>query len=422
MDEIRRLRRKFILTATLAVVIIVTVALGLINAMAYVRMQEEVDDHLTMISENDGHLPNVPAPKRDTLIDEPDWYNDSPESHYQMRYFSVLMTQSGELVRANLNNIASFGKLDVQECIKEVLASKTPKGTFKRNRAHYSYQITEPDSTHYLLVVLDTTRDYGAVEQFMRYSFRFGLICVVIYALILIGICNIIIRPFINNMQNQKRFITNASHELKTPIAIISANAEAMELLQGKSEWTTNILTQVKRLTHLINDLITLAKMGERTRKDLKLTEVNVSGLLDNSVESFRPLVLDDNGKKIEAQIEPNVVAKTEEKSLYEIFNILMDNAVKYCDPNGTITAALSKSGRHGFKVSVSNSYAAGANKDYTHFFERFYRGDTSHSTGTGKVAGYGIGLSMARDLTELLKGSIKVSFKDGIITYTVQF
>ena len=377
MQEIHRLRRKFILAATLAVIIILSVALGLINIIGHVRMQDEIDSHLTMISRNNGQMPRSQIPRTDSLLQDPDWYNDSPESLYQMRYFSVLMNRSGTFVSANLNHIASFGKLDVEETVRAINASGKTRGSFRKNRAHYDFLVTQPDTDHSLIVVLDTTRDLAAVEAFMLYSLRFGLFCVIIYVLILMAICNVIIRPFVENMQNQKRFITNASHELKTPIAIISANAEALELLQGKSEWTKNIITEVKRLTHLINGLISLG------------------------------------------QIEPGIVAQTEEKSLFEIFNILMDNAVKYCDEGGTITAALTKNGRHGFRASVSNSYAQGADKDYTHYFERFYRGDESHSS--DKVPGYGIGLSMAKELTELLKGSIAVSYKDGVITYTVK-
>jgi signal transduction histidine kinase len=418
MQEIHRLRRKFILAATLAVIIILSVALGLINIIGHVRMQDEIDSHLTMISRNNGQMPRSQIPRTDSLLQDPDWYNDSPESLYQMRYFSVLMNRSGTFVSANLNHIASFGKLDVEETVRAINASGKTRGSFRKNRAHYDFLVTQPDTDHSLIVVLDTTRDLAAVEAFMLYSLRFGLFCVIIYVLILMAICNVIIRPFVENMQNQKRFITNASHELKTPIAIISANAEALELLQGKSEWTKNIITEVKRLTHLINGLISLARMGERSREDLKLAPVDVSALLTDAVDSFRPLVLGST-KKIVCQIEPGIVAQTEEKSLFEIFNILMDNAVKYCDEGGTITAALTKNGRHGFRASVSNSYAQGADKDYTHYFERFYRGDESHSS--DKVPGYGIGLSMAKELTELLKGSIAVSYKDGVITYTVK-
>lgn len=105
------------------------------------------------------------------------------------------------------------------------------------------------------------------MESFVRYSLRFGIGCILVYVLVLTGLCNLIIRPFVDNMENQKRFITNAGHELKTPIAIISANTEALELIQGKSEWTANILTQVKRLSRLISSLITLSKMGENVRK-----------------------------------------------------------------------------------------------------------------------------------------------------------
>ncbi len=252
----------------------------------------------------------------------------------------------------------------------------------------------------------------------MRYSIWFGLACVVFYVLILAALCNVAIQPFVRNMENQKRFITNAGHELKTPIAIISANAEAIEMLNGKSQWTDSILKQVRRLTNLIQDLIMLSKMGERSQVDLVITDVDFSATVHSVVDSFRQLAADGE-KKLTAEIADGIKVKGDSKCLYELVNILVDNAVKYCDDKGTIAVALRKPrlGK-GAVVTVTNDYADGTNVDYSRFFERFYRGDTSHNS---QKAGYGIGLSMAEELTKLMKGKINVSYKEGRITFTVR-
>lgn len=199
--------------------------------------------------------------------------------------------------------------------------------------------ITPQPNGDYLIVIMDCTRDVAAVRTFMRYSLWFGVGCIILYVVILAALCNLAIKPFIRNMENQKRFITNAGHELKTPIAIISANTEALELISGKSQWTENILKQVQRLSKLINDLIMLSKMDEQ-KQELVIEDVNVSELAASVAESFQ-MVAQEAGKTISTEIAPAVVVRSDSKRLYTLVNILMDNAVKYCDDGGAIAVSV---------------------------------------------------------------------------------
>ena len=226
MAEIQRLRRKFILVGTLAVIIIVVGALGLINTISYMRMQHSVFSLLTSISENGGQLPRREGERPSSWIEDPDWYNDSPESIYQIRYFSIVLDRLGNVEDVNLSRIASFSESEAVQVVRSVIESQRDRGIFRKNRASYSYMVTPLDNHQYRIVIMDSTKDVAAVESFVRYSLRFGIGCILVYVLVLTGLCNLIIRPFVDNMENQKRFITNAGHELKTPIAIISANTE----------------------------------------------------------------------------------------------------------------------------------------------------------------------------------------------------
>lgn len=423
MNMVHRLRRKFILMALIAVVIILTGALGLINVISYMKMESEVTTLLNVIAQNGGMMPahQIPLPSESwsSWLNDPEWYNNTPEFAHQTRYFSAFVDETnGKVTQLNLTNISAFDQQEALEVIDKVLENQQKQGVFKKERASYAFLVSPQPGGDYMVVVMDCTRDVAAVEAFMRYSVRFGLICVLLYILVLSFLCNFAIQPFVENMENQKRFITNAGHELKTPIAIISANAEAMELLNGKSQWTDNILMQVKRLTRLINELIMLAKMGEKSQSGLTLKDVDVSALFTDAVKAFSPLV-EGEKKKLVLDIPPDIRALSEEKYLYEVFTILMDNAAKYCDDEGTIWAVLTRNGKHGFKAAVSNSYKEGEGVDYNHFFERFYRGDESHNS---KKAGYGIGLSMAEEVMNLLGGQLKVTFDKGVITFTVQF
>lgn len=422
MDIIHRLRRKFLFLAFIAVVIILTGALGLINAITFMKMRSEVDTLLDVIVQNDGILPGRQlGTSTQSWLSDPEWYNDTPEFAHQTRYFSGIVDDSGKLQQLNLSNISAFTELQALEIankLAETDSSQPVRGMFKNKRASYAYEVANRDSGGKLVVVMDCTRDVGAVEAFSRYSLRFGLVCVILYLLILGFLSNYAIRPFVENMENQKRFITNAGHELKTPVAIISANAEALELISGKSQWTDNILIQVKRVTRLINELIMLARMGEKDQRQLKLEPVDVSQCFTDAVHSFAPVVEKDQ-KHLESRIPENIEAESDPRCLYEIFTIFMDNAAKYCDEGGTIRAVLEPHGKKGFRALVSNDYRNREGQDYTHFFERFYRGDESHNS---QKAGYGIGLSMAQEATRLLGGRIQVEYRDGVITFGVEF
>lgn len=419
MDMIHRLRRKFLILAFAAVVLILAGALGLINGITYMKMRSEVNTLLTAIVQNDGIMPShQPGTSTESWLSDPEWYNDTPEFAHQTRYFSVIMDESGKIRRLNLSNISAFNELQALEIARSLADQAQPQGLFKNKRASYCYSVTPRTDGGKLVVVMDCTRDVGAVDAFMRYSLRFGLVCVLLYMLVLMFLSNYAIRPFVENVASQKRFITNAGHELKTPIAIISANAEALELISGKSQWTDNILFQVKRVTRLINELIMLAKMGEKNQRELKKETMDISHTFAEVVQSFTPVV-EGEKKKLVTEIQPDILAETNPKYLYEIFTILLDNAAKYCDDGGTIRARLETHGKQGFRAQVSNDYKNGAGVDYSHFFERFYRGDESHNS---KKAGYGIGLSMAEEATRLLGGKIQVEYKDGVITFGVTF
>ena len=185
-------------------------------------------------------------------------------------------------------------------------------------------------------------------------------------------------------------------------------------MINGKSEWTDSILTQVKRGTSLINDLITLSRTTEA--EQVVLTDVDLSKTLQETAQSFRP-VIENAGKTLTVQIQDGVVVKAEEKMLTELCNILVDNAAKYCDDGGEVKVVLKKRGRTGALLQVSNDYREGSGEDYGKFFHRFYRGDVSHNS---RHSGYGIGLSMAQTIAEKLRGSITAGWKGGVITFTV--
>ena len=189
------------------------------------------------------------------------------------------------------------------------------------------------------IIIMDCTRNLSIVNFFMRFSFYIGALSVLLLTLLLSIFARKAVQPMVRNMEAQKQFITNASHELKTPLAVISANTEVIEMMSGKNEWTESTIKQVNRMSELISQLVVLSKLEER--EDLVLSDVDFSHEARSVVESFTT-VAETQGKTLEAEIADNVHVKADEKGVHELVNILLDNAVKYCDDGGQVKLTLS--------------------------------------------------------------------------------
>ena len=417
-DMIKRLHSRFILIATVSIFLIVAVALGVINGTLYMVVRQEIHSVVTYIAENGGSISAARESSMEGWPSDGSWVENTPEFSYQTRYFSVLLDRNGEARVINVNHIAAFTAEEAVKTAAEAVQSGTSEGFFKKKRSNYAYKVISNESGDFLVVILDCTRDMTALNAFLRYSSMFGLLCILLFVVIVSILSKRALRPFIENAENQRRFITNAGHELKTPIAIISANAEAIELISGKSEWTANILKQVSRLSNLINDMITLTKVGEMSARDIALTEVNLSEIVRAGAEAFRT-VAEEQGKHMTAEVKEGIWARAEPRFAGELLNILLDNAAKYCDEGGHIRVSMEER-RNGREVviRVSNDYKNGKGMDCRRLFERFYRGDTSHNS---DKSGYGIGLSMAEDMAKLMHGKIGAHWENGIMTFRVQ-
>ena len=420
MNPIRKLRRRFIALATLAVCIILIGALGLINGIGYYTMKNHCLDTMAFISENGGTMPSRyhrhPSLWIEDILPGFTWAEDTPEFAFQTRYFSIRLNEDRKITQVNVKNIYAFSEKQAVEFVKTALTEDEESGFIKKNKTHYGYMKTALEDGGSLIVIMDCTREFSDVHTFISYSFWFGLLCVILYVIILAGLSKKAIEPFVRNAENQKRFITNASHELKTPLAIISVNAEAMEMMEGKNEFTEGIRKQVRRMSGLISHLILLSKAGESTKAELKPEVFALKDVLKRNVEEFDVLAQDQQ-KKLTLACEEDFKVKTDEKFLSEILHILLDNGIKYCDDEGTITVSAVRGHKKEIRLSVSNDYKDGKDVDFKRFFERFYRNDESHNS---KKSGYGIGLSIARELSGLLSIPLTVSWKDGRIYFTL--
>lgn len=407
----RKLKIRFILLASAAIVCILLTMIAVLNSVRFLQTNGEIQAVLNILSANNGDFPSVEETAESLQNDR-----ITIDTIYQYRYFSVVYNEDKTLYSSNLDNLSNLSKEQALGYANKVIKDSRSSGVFKVGSQFYSYQITQDSKTkRYLLVVLDSTNYLESRNDFFWLSIQLCFYSFIFFVLVVSGFSNFAIRPYIKNYENQKRFITNAGHELKTPLAIISANTELQELMTGENEWTESTKDQVKRLSNLINQMVVLARLEEQP--DVTLVDVNFSEVVKKVAGNFKS-VIEKAGKKYEIKLQEDIHVKATEDELYELVSILIDNACKYCDEDGQIFVTLTKAKRgKRARLTVANSYADGKNIDYSRFFDRFYREDESHNQ---KQPGYGIGLSMAESLVRIFKGRIWVSYKKGLIGFTV--
>ena len=223
-----------------------------------------------------------------------------------------------------------------------------------------------------------------------------------------------IIRPILDAYEKQKRFITDASHEIKTPLTIISADTDVLEMEYGGSEWLSDIRAQTRRLAGLTNELVTLSRMEEPDYK-LSLLEFSVSDAVSETAANFQALA-QAQGKKLILKVPPMLTLTGNEKSIRQLVGILMDNALKFSPEETDILLVLEKQSR-GLRLSVTNLSDTEIPKEHLNLlFDRFYRTDPSRNSDSG---GHGIGLSVAKAIVTAHGGKIQASSEGRLITIT---
>ena len=405
----RKLRIRFIANASLAILIVLFSVVGVLNSARHIQTVNEINKILTLISDNGGTFPSVSIATSelgDTV---------SVDTLFQYRFFSAVVDKDGNITSLNLSSISDLTDKQVENYLIKINKSGDTRGDFRYNNHTYSYLVTDESDDSTLIVVLDSTNQVEENITLVHLSLWMSGVSFAFFFLMVSIFSGRVIEPFIRNYERQRRFITNAGHELKTPLAIISANNELVEMMNGESEWTKSTNDQVERMTGLINSLVAMARLEEQP--EVVLTDLNFSAIAEDAAEDFKGPVIKD-GKQFVMEIQPDIHVKAEEKSLFELVTLLVDNANKYCDAGGTVSVKLSKANRLSkARLEISNTYAEGKNVDYSKFFERFYREDESHNN---KKSGYGIGLSMAQTMVKLFKGSISVSYSGDTITFLV--
>ena len=268
-----------------------------------------------------------------------------------------------------------------------------------------------------MLLFLNCQRELGTFRTFLYASIGISLAGILAVFLLLLLFSARIVRPIAESYEKQKRFITDAGHELKTPITIIQADADVLESeLEEESEWITDIRKQTHRLAELTSDLIYLSKMEEEN-SGIRTQEFSISELAEETARSFQSLAL-SQGKQFHCSIESGLSINGDEKAVAKLVSVLLDNAMKYSPEGGTVEISLDKFSRNA-RLTVKNSTLPMEKGNADRLFERFTREDSSRNSESG---GFGLGLAIAKAVTEVHKGRIHAESEDGIsLTVTAE-
>lgn len=442
---IKNLRKRFIFAAMASTFGVLFVIMSILNVANYVRMVSRADDTLEELADNNGQFdsrdfmkelmpdhkdrqlsPNSGESDENVAVNQNGSENTpppenpgkkrgdkfSPETPFQTRYFSVVVSD-GIVISYNLDNIAAVDESDAESYADQIIDDGTDKGFIDI----YRYMVADCDDETggNRIIFVDCRQEIESFKNTLVYSVGVSLLGFLAVFLLVLFWSKKIFKPVAESYEKQKRFITDASHEIKTPLTIIDANTEVIEMMNGESEWTQNTRDQVKRLTSLTNQMVALSRLDENPEPREKI-EFDFSEVAYEVIDHFSTLS-EVRGKKINADIEDGIKYMGDENSIRQLISILVDNAMKYAVETAPIDISLKRDGRK-VRFVLRNLTDGMDEGSQDILFERFYRPDSSRNSETG---GSGIGLSLAKSIAEAHKGKITAKCdKEGYITFMV--
>lgn len=398
---IQKLRIRFIILSMSTLLAVLLVILGGINIANYSGIVSEADRTLSALSEPPDRFSKNKSPlgKEATEL----FGRFSSEDRNTNRFFSVILTLDGNVLETDLQSETIMDPAEAADLAVKVSSKSAGSGFIGIYRF-----CKQSGSNGIRILFLDCGREIASFRRFLMTSIFLSALGLLLIFGIVVYFSGRIVRPFAESYEKQKQFITDAGHEIKTPLAIIQADADVLEMELGENEWLTDIQAHIKQLSGLTNDLVSLARM-EEGGSPLQILEIPISDLISEAGESFQSLA-QTHKKDLQLFIEPMLSMEADEKAMRQLVSILLDNALKYSPEGGSIRLSVSKQSKQ-LKLTVSNTSSVPLPKeDLDRLFERFYRADPSRNSQTG---GHGIGLSIARAIAAAHGGQIHASITE---------
>lgn len=421
---IRQLRKRFIRIAMLSVTTVMLILSLIVNIANFISTNSDLNQMLDIICENRGSIPIRKEPDADApgKPEKPDdnpmlkpndhKYNINQETPYATRFFYLRFDENGKQLQADLGHIAAITDENVSEYIAVALHHGVGYGYY----SNYKFRVIIQNNQEYTAVFLNCEQEMHAVKTLALCSFLAMVICIVFVYISVVFFSKKAIDPVVRSTRQQKQFITDAGHELKTPITVIATSLKVLEMETGKQKWIDKAMQQTEKLKELVQALVTLSRMDEE-ESPLKFDSFSISDAVTETAESFTDYAA-SSGHGLQFQITPDILYYGDEYAIRQLVSILLDNAVKYASAGSCIQFSLMKN-KKDIVITCTNACESIDTDHLAHLFDRFYRADQSRSRETG---GFGIGLSIAKSIVEGHKGSIAVQCPfDHTISFVVK-
>ncbi|MDO5540704.1 MAG: HAMP domain-containing sensor histidine kinase [Eubacteriales bacterium] len=410
---IKTLRKKFIHIAALSLLSVILLLVLSINGIFVYQRNQLLNSRLeSLLSEQKPSESSDSGPDSDGKKIPHETGQEKPqknEPYYLFPQFlgNLKFSAKGCLIRLDENSeikdvrrdiAESYTDEELRDFISAILSAKSSAGWEGSYKFRKEIHTDTDGSSETLIAIVDASSALHAVSSLLFFSLLIGLVSFLLVLVFIVIASGKVIHPIVESYEKQKQFVTDAGHELKTPLTAISADNELARLTYGDSEWFDAIDRQVQKLSNLVADLIAMAKMDEEQK--IYFSNFNISDAVYDTVSSFNAPAA-TQGKSLTVHIKENLYFSGDEAKIRQLVSILMDNALKYCDPSGEINVRLT-GGRH-IHLYITNSFCSAEEFDPQKVFERFYRSDKARSSD----GSYGLGLSIAKSITELHKGTI---------------
>lgn len=402
------LRRKFISISMISIFIVFSCIFISLMVFTKIQTNRSVDMLVDTISSNDGVFPKFDSSKQRMPVQMP--YSDviTEETQFSTRFFSVWLDDEKQIVNTNMDSVSTITEQDVEDYTDKVLKRGKERGWI----GDYRYRIMDTENGTTVVFVNGNT--YNNTSNRLLFTALLVLLGSASLILILtVVVSKRAVRPVAESYEKQRQFITDANHELKTPLTLILSNLDIVESELGKNEWLDDIRSEGERMGLLINQLVTLSRMDESTDSVMR-EEFNLSSAVADTVSEFESLA-EERGHTLTSSVSPSVYYYGDESLIRRLTAILLDNAIKYCDAGGNIQLSLTC--RRHQVLTVENTYQDVDKLELNRLFDRFYRADKAR-TFSGS---FGIGLSIAQSIVKSHKGNIAAYKKSGIIGFRVE-
>lgn len=400
---IYRLQRKFIFicaASIFGVIILVYVFFGIFSFSAVNKTLDTLTDGISL---GNGRFTDF-FEKVFSNFEEhgknPGISSITPETRFSTRHFTVWFDEDKNIIQSNTESIFSVNENKAEDFAEKALNRRDRRGWI----SSYRYKVYDTENGT-AVVFVDGTTQLTSLLQSLTIAGIVLMVSSLLVLFLIVILSNRVMKPVAQSYEKQKQFVTDANHELKTPLTLILTNLDIAESELGKNEWLDDIRFEGQRMTELVNQLVSLSRMDEE--QAINKTELRISDMVMDTVSEFETLAA-NRGKKLIANIDLGITYTGDEALLRRLVAILLDNAVKYCDEGGDIFVSFKKH-RH-IVLTVENTYHAVDSVELEKLFDRFYRADKAR-TYTGS---FGIGLSIAKSITQKHHGEIAAYRKCG--------